>query len=85
VELSGMGEIKDALLDLKCRSMKQNLVFTGLGGETKDEDTESKLRDFLYYEIGIDSDIQFGNVHRFGKFTNGKNRPIVARFLYLAQ
>ena len=30
----------------------------------------------------INWNIEFGNVHRFGKFKKGKNRPIVARFLY---
>jgi hypothetical protein len=47
VEINGMSEIKDALLDLKFRSMKQNLVFMGLRGETMSEDTESILRQRL--------------------------------------
>lgn len=62
--------------------MKNNLVFTGLGGEFSDEDTESKLRDFIFHELGIDNHIEFGNVHRFGKTVTEKHRPIVARFLY---
>lgn len=32
-------DLKDTVLDLKCRSMKNNLIFTGLGGETNSEDT----------------------------------------------
>ena len=67
---------------LQWRSMKMNLIFTGLEGESTQENTESKLRDFLYFELGIDDNIQFGNVHRFGRFERGKHRPIVARFLY---
>ena len=70
------------MVDLQRRSMKYNLVFTGLGGEERDEDTESKLKDFLNIELGINWNIEFGNVHRFGKFRKGKNRPIVVRFLY---
>jgi hypothetical protein len=44
---------------------KYNLVFTGLGGESKTEDTEGKLRDFIFHELGIEQNIAFVNVHRF--------------------
>jgi hypothetical protein len=73
---------KEAMLDLKCRSMKNNLVFTGLGGETNREDTEGKLRDFIFHELGLEHHIEFGNVHLFGRFQSGKDQPIVARFIY---
>lgn len=75
-------QMNDELLDLRCRSMKNNLIFNGLLGEHKDENSESVLRDFLYNELGVDFQIEFGNVHRFGRFKQGKPRPIVARFLY---
>jgi hypothetical protein len=39
-------EMKESLLDLKCRSMKYNLVFTGLK-ETPYYNTEQKLCGFL--------------------------------------
>ncbi|KAK3088424.1 hypothetical protein FSP39_019055 [Pinctada imbricata] len=85
-EMELMSEKKEDLsskvLDLQCRSMKNNLVFSGLLGETRDEDTERKLREFIYDELEIDRHIEFGNVHRFGRFVRGKARPIVARFLY---
>ena len=80
-------EMKSTLLDLRCRSMKNNLVFTGLR-EAAGEETEAKLRDFLRYELNIDYYIEFDNVHRFGSRQNNNNgteikpRPIVARFLY---
>ena len=76
------GEMREKVTDLQWRSMKTNLVFTGLGKESNDEDTEDKLRIFLFNELGIDRPIQFGNVHRFGRHITGRNRPIVARFLY---
>jgi hypothetical protein len=56
-------EMKSTLLDLRCRSMKNNLVFTGLR-ETAGEEMEAKLRDFLRCELNIDYYIEFGNVHR---------------------
>jgi len=84
-------EMKESLLDIKCRSMKYNLVFTGLR-ETPYENTEEKLRDFLGQELKIEHWIEFGNVHRFGqrkpenenmrKKSYQTLRPIVARFIY---
>ena len=32
--------------------------------------------------LGIEHNIQFGNIHRFGKRTYGRPSPIVARFIY---
>ena len=81
-EKEDIKQIKETMVYLQCRSMRYNLVFTGLGGEGRDEDTESKLKDFMNHELGINWNIEFVNVHRFGKFRKGKNRPIVARFLY---
>ena len=75
-------KLSSTVLDLQCRSMKTNLVFTGWDMETRDEDTEEILRRFLYFELGIERRIQFGNVHRFGRFVRGKGRPVVARFLH---
>lgn len=73
-------ELKSAVLDLQCRSMKNNLVFTGLY-ECREENTEEVLRCFLFNELGIEHRIEFGNVHRFSHKPRGK-RPIVARFIY---
>ena len=75
-------QLRETVTDLQWRSMKTNLIFTGLEGESAQENTESKLRDFLYFELGISDNIPFGNVHRFGRFERGKHRPIVARFLF---
>ncbi|KAK3084926.1 hypothetical protein FSP39_021547 [Pinctada imbricata] len=77
-------ELTNKVTDLQCRSMKYNLVFTGLCGETRDEDTTDKVRNFIYNELGIEHRIEFCNVHRFGRFVHGKERPIVAKFLYNA-
>ena len=74
-------ELKAAITDLQCRSMKNNLIFTGLA-ESSNENTEHVLRDFILQELGVECDIEFGNVHRFGKRRDGNPRPIVARFLF---
>ncbi|KAK3105279.1 hypothetical protein FSP39_021534 [Pinctada imbricata] len=76
-------ELREKVIDLQCRSMKYNLVFTGLGGESRTEDAEATIRDFIYYELNLNPEnIKFGNVHRFGKFKGRHPRPIVARFLH---
>ncbi|XP_069101620.1 uncharacterized protein [Argopecten irradians] len=77
-------ELQSMLTDLQCRSMKSNLVFLGLN-EVPREDTEGVVRSFLYNELGITENIDFGNVHRFGKRKSGRPRPIVARFIYQRQ
>ena len=74
--------LKSTVFDLQCRSMKNNLIFTGLQ-EVNNECTEDLLRDFLYSELEIDYKMEFGNVHCFGRNSWGR-RPIVARFLYFA-
>ena len=61
------------------------LVFHGITGETRQEDSEELIRDFIYYELDIDEHIEFGNVYRFGKLHTGRPTPIVARFPYHRQ
>lgn len=73
--------VQDSIVDLQCRSMKYNFVFTGQGWETKEEVTESKLRDYIYFELGVDWKMEFCNVHRFGRSQQNRIRPIVAKFL----
>ncbi|KAK6168722.1 hypothetical protein SNE40_019908 [Patella caerulea] len=69
------------VVDLQCRSMKNNLIFHGLK-ENTGENTEELLRLLIARELGVDYHFEFGNVHRFGRHTTGRNRPIVARFIY---
>ena len=76
--------LEENVLDFRCRSMKNNLVFSGLEYQ-KDESCEDKLRSFLYHELDIKFHVEFGNVHRFGKPGLNGVRPIVARFLYRRQ
>lgn len=74
-------KIEETILDLQFRSMKNNLIFTNLV-EQPTEDVERKLQTFIYEQLGIEHQIEFGNVHRFGKKNPKYPRPIVARFLY---
>ena len=45
--------LKSTALDLQCRSLKNNLIFTCLH-EVNNEHTEDLPRDFLFSEMGID-------------------------------
>jgi hypothetical protein len=76
--------MKTDITDLKCRSMKNNLIFAGLFQSPR-EYTEGILKEFIKNELGIEEYIEFGNVHRFGRreTPDRKPRPIVARFAYL--
>ena len=75
-----------SITDLQCRSMRDNLLFTGIDeptlveGET--EDTEKTLYSFLATEMNIHEKIAFHRVHRMGtrERENGGPRPIVAKF-----
>ena len=80
-----LADMKEAILDLQCRSMKNNLVFHGIP-EMVSENTEETLRKFFKDQLKIDKFIEIGNTHRFGKKGNydgkQKHRPIVARYIY---
>ena len=77
-------ELQETILGLQCRSMKNNLICTGLAYRPG-ENCEQKLRNFIFEELGIVDYIEFGNVHRFGKVGRNGARPIVARFIYHQQ
>ena len=85
-------KFESEITDLQCRSMRDNLVFTGIEepeyieGDTP-ENAESTLKDFLKHEMKIDEPIQFHRVHRLNysenqeRYNNVNNpRHIVAKF-----
>ena len=71
---------------LQCRSMRENLIFTGIDEPefvpNEPEDTENTLRNFLQREMNINERTAFHRVHRIGMFEreNDAPRPIVAKF-----
>ena len=76
----------DKLVDLQWRSMRENLVFSGIKEpklpREEYENVELSLRNFLRDEMDIDKDIQFDRIHRLGKFDYDQiyPRPIIAKF-----
>ena len=45
-------EMRETIIDLRCCSMKNNLIFTGLA-ESQHENTEATLREILRCELGM--------------------------------
>ena len=77
------------VIDLQCRSMCENLIFSGINEhiiEAKNgkmyENSEQVLRNFLRDEMDIVQPIQFDRVHRLGAPRNSETepRPIIAKF-----
>ena len=76
-------ELRDNFIKLQSNSMKYNLIFSGIQQrDNENENTETVLKEFLTHELGITNanEINFQNVHRLRKRTNGKPRSIIARF-----
>lgn len=71
-----------SVIDLKARSMRDNLVFTGIQEDDR-EDTEEFLQAFLHRKFKLGNDIQYERVHRVGKYNefSEHSRNIVAKFI----
>jgi len=58
-------------IDLQTRSMRENLIFTGIPLPTQnDEDTEEILKTFMTEKIKMNPAMEFHRAHRFGSKSN---------------
>ncbi|XP_053395796.1 uncharacterized protein LOC128555965 [Mercenaria mercenaria] len=79
--------MKADITDLKCRNMRDNLLFFGIPevrGEN-DADCVEKVLDLIESKLEIEDakiNIKLHRAHRIGKFDNSKTRPVVAKFAY---
>jgi len=88
-ELSSLNKsLREDLIDLKCRSMRDNLIFSHIPEQFQSsngrrfEDTEEVLSSFLRQHLQI-SDVKFDRVHRIAPTQRSRRdtpRPIVAKF-----
>lgn len=78
--------LQESIIDLKSRSMRDNLVFSGIH-EERGENTEEILQEFIKRKFRIDYDVSFERVHRMGKWSehNLYPRNIVAKFTYFKE
>ena len=80
--------IDEKLLDVQWRSMRENLIFSGIDETISRagdfEDCEGRIRSFIREVMGISKLIDFDRVHRLGRFRPGQSRPrpIVAKFTF---
>lgn len=72
--------LREALLDIQTRSMRENLALTGI----QEKVPECVVREFLLTALHIPREaidkIQLEHVHRFGQRAQRYERPIVAKF-----
>ena len=73
-------ELNERHVDLQYRSMRDNLIFHGIA-ETEEENCEEALDEFIKDTLKIEDKIEFHRVHRMGRKSDGKSRPIVAKFV----
>ena len=68
-------------IKLEQYTRRENLRFNNIE-ETEGEDCKTLVTSIIQNELGVDvSHIRFHAVHRVGKKLEGKNRPIIARFV----
>lgn len=78
---------KVEIQELKCRSMRENLLFHKIS-EEKDENCQQKVLQFMENNLKIENatqDIRLQRVHRVGPYRSDKTRPIVAKFASFPQ
>lgn len=75
--------LQNSVTDLKARSMRDNLIFSGIP-EERHEDTEAVLQEFIQKKYKLDYEVPFERVHRMGKWKEYSSHPrnIVAKFTY---
>lgn len=80
-------QMKEEILDLQCRSMRDNLLFYNIK-EAQNKETEDCVRiiqDICSSELEIMEDVSIEIAHRIGKRESGKIRPIVVKFTRFPQ
>ena len=74
-------QMKADILDLKSRSMRDNLLFFNIQ-ESQDEDCAAIVKNFCKEKLHIENaeTIRLDRAHRIGKKQPNKTRPIVVKF-----
>ena len=77
-----VNELQTEVVDLRCRSMRKNVVFTNIPQDNNEEDVENVVKKFMTEKMQIvnaDS-LEIARAHIFGRSRKDKPRPIVVRF-----
>ena len=75
----------DQITDLKCRSMRDNVVINGIPEGTNEtwEQSKEKFKTFLKDDLKIQdtNDVMIDRVHRTGQKNGRKPRPLIAKLI----
>lgn len=81
-------QMKETILDIQTRSMRDNLIFSGIP-EISPDNPELQIQNFMHSQLKLPADvvqnITFHRVHRLGKQQQDKTRPIIAKFEHYQQ
>ncbi|KAF7650784.1 hypothetical protein LDENG_00120650 [Lucifuga dentata] len=73
----------ETILDIQSRSMRDNLIFSGIPENLSSDDPEALLKDFMISKLKLPPDtvdsITFHHVHRLGDPKSKKPRPVIAK------
>ncbi|KAL0165957.1 hypothetical protein M9458_037801, partial [Cirrhinus mrigala] len=80
-------KIKETVIDLQARSMRDNLVFSGIPESAAEATVKTFIKTYLKLLEDTVENICFERVHRLGAKKPGapRPRPIVAKFGYFKQ
>jgi hypothetical protein len=77
-------QLKETLLDVQCRSMRNNLIFSGILENDNSRGSEDTVRDFMSTQLKLPTDVvfnvTFSRVHRIGKASGNRAHAITACF-----
>ena len=80
--LEEIDQLREQILHDQSRSMRSNLIFSGIYETGQNENTESLVRGFIQDEMGVNTrSMAIERAHRMGKWREGKHRSIVVKFL----
>ena len=84
-------QLEERIIDMQCRSMRENLIFYKIREEENEElSTEDILKKFIMDEMKVEEEMLFERVHRMGRSKKAQDgtiipRPIIAKFSYFKQ
>jgi len=75
-------DMAERLIDVECRMMRNNLIFTGLPEEVGETNNmiQNMLQDLFTHELKLENSIRISHCHRLAKRRHQHTRDIIAIF-----
>ncbi|KAH9373502.1 hypothetical protein HPB48_003454 [Haemaphysalis longicornis] len=80
-----MTTIESRCNDAENRQRRSNLLFFGIADDSEEDwaKSEEKVINFCSQKLGLQkTGAQFDRVHRLGRYKEGSNRPVIAKFTF---